>query len=30
VASGEHIPGVFEVRRSVPVSVVVEEILLVQ
>jgi hypothetical protein len=27
VASGERMPGVFEVRRSVPVSIVIEDIL---
>lgn len=28
-ASGEHMPGVFEVSRSVPIAVVIEDILLV-
>ena len=29
VASGEPMPGVFEVRRSVPVSVVIDDVLLI-
>ena len=29
VAGGEHMPGVFEVSRSVPVAVAIEDILLV-
>jgi hypothetical protein len=29
LARGEYMPGVFEVRRSVPVSVVIEDVLLI-